>query len=77
MKSFISNPEEVAMYTNWVMDAYKKGHLKVSRVISCARWLINKTIIHKEFPFTAEDVAQAQKDISGGKTIGKLVIRVS
>ena len=36
-----------------------------------------KPTIYKEYPFTAEGVKQAQTDLKGGKTVGKLVIRVS
>jgi NADPH2:quinone reductase len=35
-----------------------------------------KIKVHKEYPFTAEGVADAQKDLTGGKTTGKLVINI-
>ena len=33
--------------------------------------------VHKVYDFTAEDVAQAQRDISSRGTTGKLLVRVS
>jgi len=36
-----------------------------------------KPIVHKEYPFTAEGAQQAQKDLAGGKTVGKVLIKVS
>ena len=33
--------------------------------------------VHKEYPFTAEGVVDAQKDLTGGKTTGKLVIKIA
>ncbi|TFY77519.1 hypothetical protein EWM64_g6493 [Hericium alpestre] len=36
-----------------------------------------KINVHGEYPFTAEGVRQAQLDLVGGKTAGKLVIKVS
>ncbi|KAJ7459050.1 NAD-P-binding protein [Mycena galericulata] len=32
--------------------------------------------IHKEYPFTREGAIQAQKDLTGGRTTGKLLIKV-
>ncbi|KAJ7724252.1 NAD-P-binding protein [Mycena metata] len=32
--------------------------------------------VHKEYPFTAEGAIQAQKDLTGGHTTGKLLIKV-
>jgi len=63
MDPFISTPEEFAYYANEIFDTYKKGGLKVT--------------IGKEYPFTAEGVAQTQIDITSRGTIGKLVIHVS
>lgn len=33
--------------------------------------------IYKDYPFTTEGIQQAQKDLTGGKTIGKLLIKVA
>ncbi|EGN93658.1 hypothetical protein SERLA73DRAFT_189395 [Serpula lacrymans var. lacrymans S7.3] len=35
-----------------------------------------KSQVFKEYPFTAEGVQQAQKDLTGGKTTGKLLVKV-
>jgi len=35
-----------------------------------------KVLVHKEYPFTAEGVAQAQQDIIGRGTAGKLLIKI-
>ena len=36
-----------------------------------------KINIHGEYPFTAEGVQQAQKDLTGGKTVGKVLIKIA
>ena len=33
--------------------------------------------VHGEYPFTAEGVQQAERDLTGGKSIGKLLIKVA
>ena len=33
--------------------------------------------IHHIAPFTAEGVQQAEKDLTGGKTIGKIIVKVA
>ncbi|KAF8215804.1 NAD-P-binding protein [Mycena galopus ATCC 62051] len=43
-------------------DSFLNGSLKIK--------------IHKEYPFTAEGAIQAQKDLTGGKSTGKLLIKV-
>ena len=50
-------------YTTEMYELIGRGILKVN--------------IYKEYPFTAEGVQQAQKDLVGGKTIGKLVVNVN
>jgi NADPH2:quinone reductase len=35
-----------------------------------------KIKVHKEYPFTKEGAIQAQKDLTGGATTGKLLIKV-
>lgn len=35
-----------------------------------------KPLIHKEYPFTAEGAREAHMDLIGGKTVGKLLIKV-
>ena len=36
-----------------------------------------KPVIGKEYPFTAEGVAQSQKDLAEGRSVGKLLIKVA
>lgn len=36
-----------------------------------------KVLVHKVYDFTEEDVQQAEKDLTSGKTVGKLVVKVS
>lgn len=36
-----------------------------------------KSTVHKEYPFTAEGVKQAHIDLSGGRTTGKLIVKVN
>ncbi|KAG7451752.1 NAD(P)-binding protein [Guyanagaster necrorhizus] len=62
MGNYIVTPEEKYHYTTGVFDLIAKGVFKIN--------------IFKEYPFTAESVRQAQKDLTGGKTIGKLLIKV-
>lgn len=33
--------------------------------------------IHHVVPFTEEGVQQAERDLTGGKTVGKLIVKVS
>ena len=35
-----------------------------------------KIQIHSDYPFSAEGAIQAQKDLTSGKTIGKLILKV-
>jgi NADPH2:quinone reductase len=44
------------------------------RLISSGALKIN---IHAEYPFTAEGLRQAHVDLTGGKTTGKLLIKVA
>lgn len=33
--------------------------------------------VHKEYPFTAEGIQEAQRDITGRGTVGKLIVRIA
>ena len=55
-------PSEASYYSNKLWSLVGSGALKPT--------------IHKEYPFSAEGVKQAQKDLTSGKTVGKLVIKV-
>lgn len=60
---FVSAPEDFADYSNFLFKLVQDGALKLS--------------IHKIYPFTAEGVAESQKDIASRSTTGKLLIKVA
>ena len=62
MNNYVQTPEEGLHYGKIFFDLVEK------RVLD--------TIIFREYPFTAEGVKQAHEDLTSGKTIGKLVIKV-
>jgi len=63
MSNYISTAEESAHYGKEVFDLVDKNELKIQ--------------IFKEYPFTTEGVQNAQRDLTGGKTNGKLLIKVA
>jgi NADPH2:quinone reductase len=63
MNNYIFTPEEAAYYGKAVFDLVEKNELKIQ--------------IYKDYPFTTEGVQNAQRDLTGGKTIGKLLIKVA
>ncbi len=63
MANYIFTPEEAAYYGKTLFDLVEKNELKIR--------------IFKEYPFTAEGVQSAQRDLTGGKTTGKLLIKVA
>ncbi|RPD65639.1 NAD-P-binding protein [Lentinus tigrinus ALCF2SS1-7] len=60
--NYLYTAEEGRTYTAELFRLIADGRLKVR--------------IHAEVPFTAEGVQQAEKDLVGGETVGKLVIKV-
>jgi len=62
MSNYTYTPEEAYYYGNKLFDLIAKGSLKINTI--------------KEYPFTAEGVQHAHSDLTGGKTTGKLVIKV-
>ncbi|ORY25758.1 hypothetical protein BCR39DRAFT_543276 [Naematelia encephala] len=60
---FINDPQDFALYANFIFDTIKAGGLK--------------STTYKVYDFSAEGVAQAQTDITSRSTIGKLVIKVA
>jgi len=62
-KNYCVTPAESLHYTSEFFKLIQNGALKVN--------------VHKEYPFTAEGVVDAQKDLTGGKTTGKLVIKIA
>ena len=63
MANYIFTPEEAAHYGKEVFELVEKNELKIQ--------------IHKDYPFTAEGVQNAQRDLISGKTMGKLLIKVA
>ncbi|KII93285.1 hypothetical protein PLICRDRAFT_35480 [Plicaturopsis crispa FD-325 SS-3] len=63
MANYAFTPEEVSYYGKKIYGLIEEGVLKIR--------------IFAEYPFTAEAVQQAQKDLTSGKTTGKLVVKVS
>ena len=61
--NYLVTADEVEHYVTEVYDLIAKGVIKIN--------------IYKEYPFTAEGVQQAQKDLVGGKSTGKLIIDVN
>lgn len=60
--NYIYTPEEAQRYTDELF-ALVEGGVQVK--------------VHKIYPFSAEGVQQAQRDITGRGTVGKLIIGVS
>lgn len=60
--NYVYTPEESAYYSHKLFELVAKGALKIA--------------VFEEYPFTAEGVQKAQRDLTGGKTTGKLVIKV-
>ncbi|KAI0746899.1 NAD-P-binding protein [Daedaleopsis nitida] len=61
--NYVFTPEEGRKYGEELFKLVAGGTLKVT--------------IHAEYPFTADGVQQAQKDLTGGKSIGKLLIKIA
>ncbi|KAG6849393.1 hypothetical protein H0H93_008839 [Arthromyces matolae] len=62
MTNYVYTPEEAYHYGKEVFKLIGDGVLKIN--------------VWKEYPFTAEGVKQAQSDLVGGKTTGKLIVKV-
>jgi NADPH2:quinone reductase len=63
MTNYIYTPEEAFYYIQQVWKMIGSGDFKMN--------------IFKEYPFTAEGVKQAQQDLTEGKTMGKLLIKIA
>jgi NADPH:quinone reductase len=63
MKNYIVTPTESHHYTSEVFRLIQKGAFKIN--------------VHKEYAFTVEGVVDAQRDLTSGKTTGKLVIKIA
>ncbi|KAF5391611.1 hypothetical protein D9757_002427 [Collybiopsis confluens] len=62
ISNYLETPEEITYYTAKLWSLISSGALKIN--------------IWKDYPFTTEGAQQAQKDLTGGKTVGKLVVKV-
>ncbi|KAJ7754990.1 NAD-P-binding protein [Mycena maculata] len=60
--NYAHTPAELQHYTKWLFSLIEDGTLKIK--------------IHKEYEFSRDGAIQAQKDLIGGKTTGKLLIKV-
>jgi NADPH2:quinone reductase len=63
MMGYLAEPEETSAYGAQLFELIAAGTLKVA--------------IHKEYPFSAQGVRDAQTDLVAGQTTGKLVIKVA
>ncbi|KAJ7024414.1 hypothetical protein C8F04DRAFT_1131863 [Mycena alexandri] len=60
--NYAVTPEEIHHYSSELYRLVADGSLKIK--------------VHKEYPFTREGAIQAQQDLTGGKSTGKLLIKV-
>jgi NADPH2:quinone reductase len=63
MGNYMVTTQEISFYSKGLWEAYTAGHIK--------------EMISREYPFTAEGVAQAHIDLAGRKTTGKLVVKIA
>lgn len=62
MGNYVVTPDEAYYYGNELWKSIESGQLKIN--------------VYKEYPFSAEGVRQAQTDLVGGHTTGKLLIKI-
>lgn len=63
VRNYLYTPEENQHYMDELFDLISSGKLKI--------W------INDEYPFTAEGVQQAERDLTEGKTVAKLLIKIA
>jgi len=63
MANYVYTPEEAAYYGRVLFELVEQEKLRIQ--------------IYDEYPFTAEGVQRAHSDLTGGKTTGKLLIKVA
>ena len=65
MSNYVYTPEEAAYYGKVLFSLVETGVLNIK--------------MYKEYPFTVEGAQEAQRDLTvrGGKTSGKLLIKVA
>ncbi|KIK62958.1 hypothetical protein GYMLUDRAFT_242041 [Collybiopsis luxurians FD-317 M1] len=62
MNNYVVTPDEVYHFSSELWSLVSSGVLKIN--------------IWKEYPFTQEGAQEAQRDLTGGKSVGKLLIKV-
>ncbi|KAJ7625599.1 NAD-binding protein [Roridomyces roridus] len=62
LRNYASTPEELYQYSTELLALLASNTVRVH--------------VHKEYPFTVEGAIQAQKDLAGGQTAGKVLIKV-
>ncbi|KAJ7625540.1 hypothetical protein FB45DRAFT_921696 [Roridomyces roridus] len=60
--NYAYTPAEINHYSQELLSLVASGTLKIK--------------IHQEYPFTREGAIQAQKDLTGGQTMGKLLLKI-
>ena len=63
LTNYITTPEEALQYVQELYKLITDGVVKIN--------------IYKDYPFSAQGVQQAQRDITSRSTTGKLLIKVS
>lgn len=63
MNNYVYTPEEMRHYSQKIFGLITSGELNIK--------------IFKEYPFTTEGVQEAHRELTGGKTTGKLIVKVS
>ena len=63
VRNYLYTSEEARRYTSELYELVANQKLSVR--------------VHNEYPFTAEGVQQAEKDLTGGKTVGKLLVKIA
>ena len=62
MLNYLVTPEEGTHYSRLFFDALSQGVVKIN--------------VFREYPFTAEGMQQAQTELVGGKSTGKLIVKI-
>ncbi len=63
LRNYLYTPQEAQEYATEFYDLVSTQRLNVR--------------VHGEYPFTAEGVQQAERDLAEGKTVGKLLIKIA
>jgi len=63
VRNYLCTSEESQYYMDELFSLISTGTMKL--------------LVHKEYPFTTEGVQQAEKDLTEGRTVGKLLIKIA